>query len=232
MTRREALSHPLAIAGVLVTTASAVVFIALLIAILTGLLANPYAGLVVFVALPALFVMGLVLIPVGVRLRRRAMLRDPTAVVDWPVLDFRLARVRRAAVLITALTAVNILIVLLGGYGALHWMESPSFCGQVCHTPMQPQFTAWRHGPHARVACATCHIGEGARGFVHAKLSGVRQLAHVTTSSYPRPIPPVPRCPRAHRRKPAAVATSPGVRPAIGSVSFENMPMMKRMPRP
>src|SRR5262249_44492064 len=85
---------------------------------------------------------------------------------------------------------VNVVIILLAGYGTLHWMESPNFCGQVCHTPMHPQFTAWGNGPHARVACVACHIGEGAAGFVHAKLSGVRQLMHVATNSYPRPVPP------------------------------------------
>ena len=36
--RREALSHPLAIAGVMVATAAATVFIALLIAMFAGLL--------------------------------------------------------------------------------------------------------------------------------------------------------------------------------------------------
>jgi hypothetical protein len=190
VTRREALSHPLAIAGVLITTVSAVLFIALLIAALAGLLTNPYDGIVVFVVLPALFVMGLVLIPVGVRLRRRAALRHPEAAIDWPVVDFRVAGVRRTALLIAALTAVNIVIVLVAGYGSLHWMESPSFCGQVCHSPMQPQFTAWRSGPHAQIECVTCHIGEGARAFVHAKLAGVRQLVQVTADSYPRPIPP------------------------------------------
>jgi hypothetical protein len=192
--KREALSHPLAIVGVLVTTVSAVLFIALMIAELAGLLENPYAGLIVLVVIPAIFVMGLVLIPIGVSLRRRQLARDQKA-ADWPVVDFRLPRVRRTALLITALTSVNIVIVLLAGYGTLHWMESPSFCGQVCHTPMHPQFTAWRSGPHARVACATCHIGEGARGFVHAKLSGVRQLAQVATNTYPRPIPPGAKMP-------------------------------------
>src|SRR5262245_54067154 len=169
--KRETLSHPLAILGVLVTTASAVLFIALVLAVLAGLLENPYAGLVVFIALPVCFVIGLLLIPMGVRLQRRKLLRDPDAVVDWPVVDFRRVTVRRTTLLITALTAVNVVIILLAGYGTLHWMESPNFCGQVCHTPMHPQFTAWGNGPHARVACVACHIGEGAAGFVHAKLS-------------------------------------------------------------
>ncbi len=190
MTRREALSHPLAITGVVITTVAAVLFIALLLAVLANMLTNPYAGLVVFVALPALFVMGLILIPLGVRKQRQALLRHPGAVADWPVVDLRVVRVRRTALLITALTAVNLVVVLLAGYGSLHWMESPSFCGQVCHAPMQPQFTAWRVGPHAQVACVQCHIGEGARGFVHAKTGGVRQLVELATNSYSRPIPP------------------------------------------
>jgi hypothetical protein len=191
MTRRDALArHPLAIAGALITTASAVAFIALAIAVLAGLFENPYAGLVVFIALPALFVIGLLLIPAGMWLQRRKLERNPTAPDDWPVLDFRLAGVRRTALAITALTAVNIVIVLLAGYGSLHWMESPSFCGQVCHTPMQPQFMAWEGASHARVACVHCHVGEGASGFVHAKLAGVRQLMHVVTNSVPKPIPP------------------------------------------
>jgi hypothetical protein len=187
---REALSHPVAIAGVLVTTASAVLFIALMIAMLAGLEANPYAGLVVFVAIPAAFVAGLVLIPIGIWLRHRQLRRHPDVVADWPVVDFRRVHVRRTVLLVTALTAVNIVIVLVAGYGSLHWMESPVFCGQVCHTPMRPQFTAWGNGPHARIACVTCHIGGGPGAFVHAKLSGVRQLMHVATNSYSRPIPP------------------------------------------
>jgi NapC/NirT cytochrome c family, N-terminal region len=189
-TREPLVRHPVAILGALIATATAVVFIALVIAIFAGLLENPYAGLVVFVAIPAVFVIGLLLIPIGVRLERRKLARDPSAVADWPVIDLRVPRVRKTTVLITALTAINALIILLAGYGSLHWMESPTFCGQVCHTPMQPQFTAWQTGPHGRVACVKCHIGEGPGTFVHAKLSGVRQLVHVATGSYPRPIPP------------------------------------------
>jgi hypothetical protein len=186
--RDAALRHPLSIVGAVLATASAAVFIALVIASLTGWLENPYAGLVVFLLVPAIFVLGLLLIPIGMRLQRRQIAAGGT--VEWPVIDFRLASVRRTTLVIAALTGVNIVILLLAGYGSLHWMESPSFCGQVCHTPMHPQFTAWQQAPHARVACAQCHIGEGAKGFVHAKLSGVRQLVHVMTNSIPKPIPP------------------------------------------
>jgi hypothetical protein len=188
--RLEALvRHPVAIAGAVITTASAVVFIALVIAALAGLFENPYAGLVVFVVIPAIFVFGLLLLPLGMRLQRRKLAHDPAA-GEWPVLDFRQPKVRRTTLAITALTAINVVILLLAGYGSLHWMESPSFCGQVCHTPMHPQFTSWQDAQHAKVACVSCHIGEGPSAFIHAKLAGVRQLVHVATNSFPRPVPP------------------------------------------
>jgi hypothetical protein len=191
VTRSALARHPLAIAGAVIATVAAVVFLALVIGVFAGLFRhNPYAGLVVFVAIPALFILGLLLVPLGMWLQRRKLERDPTAATDWPVVDFRRPEVRRRMLLFVALTAVNVVIVLLAGYGSLHWMESPSFCGQVCHTPMQPQFTSWEGAPHGRIACVNCHIAEGAAGFVQAKLAGTRQLVQVTTASYPRPIPP------------------------------------------
>jgi NapC/NirT cytochrome c family, N-terminal region len=183
------LRHPLSLAGVIVATASAVALVALTIADILGLFRNPYAGLVIFVVLPALFVAGLLLIPFGIWLRRRAARRDPSRSDDWPVIDLRQRRVRSILLGVVALTTVNAVIVLVSGYGALHWMESPSFCGQACHTPMQPQFTAWQNGPHGNVACVACHVGEGAGALVRSKLAGVRQLVHVVTDTYPRPIP-------------------------------------------
>src|SRR4029453_17676765 len=106
---------------------------------LTGWRENPHPGVVGFVLGPGVFGLGLLLTPLGMRLQRRKLAAGDT--VEWPVVDFRLASVRRATLPVTALTAVNIVILLPAGYGSLHWMESPSFCGQACHTPMHPPFT-------------------------------------------------------------------------------------------
>ena len=183
--------HPVSIAGVVLATASAVAFLALLVALLAGLFDNPYAALVVFIALPALLILGLLLIPFGMWLERRRLARHPGAARDWFVIDFRSARTRRLALTIIALTVVNGAIILLAGYGGLHSMESPAFCGQTCHTPMHPQYTAWQDAPHSQVACVQCHIGEGGHAFVKYKMNGMRQLYHVVSNSYPRPIPGV-----------------------------------------
>jgi hypothetical protein len=144
VTSRVALArHPLSIAGALLATATSVAFVALAIAAAAGMFDNPYAGLVIFVVLPALFLLGLLLIPLGMWRQRRNRLRHPTAAAEeWPVLDFSQPNVRRAALIFTALTTVNVVIILLAGYGSLHWMDSASFCGQTCHMPTHPQFTA------------------------------------------------------------------------------------------
>jgi nitrate/TMAO reductase-like tetraheme cytochrome c subunit len=202
--------HPLAIAGAVVSTASAVVFITLVIASLAGMFTNPYAGLVIFIAIPAVFAVGLLMIPAGMWLERRKLLRDPTAVSEWPVIDLRRAEVRQTALAIVGLTAVNVIIILLAGYGGLHAMETPAFCGQSCHTPMHPQFTAWSGAVHAGVPCVECHIGDGAAALVHAKLSGVRQLVMVATNSYPRPIPPGAKMPAGAQAETCLSCHTPG----------------------
>jgi NapC/NirT cytochrome c family protein len=175
--------------GAVIATASGVAFVALAVAAMLDLFTNPYAGLVVFVLVPAMFVVGLLLIPLGIWLRRRALRRDPTMPDEWPIIDLRHRRVRATILVVTALTVVNAVIILVAGYGTLHYMESPSFCGQTCHVPMRPQFIAWQNTPHASVACVSCHVGEGARALVRSKLAGVRQLVHVASGNYPRPIP-------------------------------------------
>jgi hypothetical protein len=77
----------------------------------------------------------------------------------------------------------------VGGYQAYQFTESVTFCGQVCHSVMEPEYTAYRTSPHARVPCVECHIGPGAEWFVKAKLSGAYQVYSVLFNKYSRPIP-------------------------------------------
>ncbi len=186
---RASVRHPVTLVGVVITTVAAVAFLTLVAADMFGMFTNPYAGLVIFIAVPALFVLGLLLIPMGIWLQRRALRRDPSASTDWPVIDLRRSRVRTTVLVLTAMTVVNATLVLLAAQGSLHYMESSEFCGASCHTPMHPQFTAWQNTTHAEVDCVKCHIGDGARALVHYKLAGVRQLVHVISGNYPRPIP-------------------------------------------
>ena len=67
------LRNRLSAIGVALTTASALIFLGLVALDYLGDLQNPYAGLVVFIMVPALFVLGLLLIPFGVWLERRRL---------------------------------------------------------------------------------------------------------------------------------------------------------------
>jgi hypothetical protein len=184
--------NPLSLVGVAVTTTAAVLFAVLFVLESLGAIANPYLGLLVFVTVPLVFVFGLLLIPVGswwARHRRRHQL-EPLA---WPVIDLRDSRHRTLAVAGFVLTAVNIVIVSMAAYGGVHYMDSPAFCGQVCHTTMEPEFSAAAVWPHARVGCAECHVGPGAGAAFEAKLAGTRQLYHIVTNQVPRPVRPPDR---------------------------------------
>ena len=188
-------AHPVAAVGTALTTLSAVLFILLVIIESIGLLENPYLGLLIFVLLPALFVLGLLLIPAGVWLARRRV-RQGKAPFAWRSLDLRDARVRSWVLLLAIATVINTLLVTAASVKAIHYMDSPVFCGQVCHTQMNPHFVQWQRGPvHTKVPCAGCHIGTGAQGFVTAKARGTAQLWHVITGKYPTPVP----TPVAHR---------------------------------
>ena len=92
-------------------------------------------------------------------------------------------------ILVLFFSFVNFSIMGTAAYQAVDYMDSTQFCGQTCHTVMQPEFTAYNNSPHSRVACVECHIGPGAPWFVKAKLSGLRQLYAVAFKTYDRPIP-------------------------------------------
>jgi len=180
-----ALRGRLSAMGIALTTASALIFLFLVALELLGYLHNPYVGIVIFVVLPALFVLGLLLIPAGLWLTRR---HGRTA-AGWPTLDLQDSATRNVLVFVFVATIVNLVIIAMASVGAVEYSESQAFCGQVCHAVMEPEATAHQHGPHAKVACVSCHVGPGAAGFLSAKLNGTRQLWMVTTGGYRRPIP-------------------------------------------
>src|SRR6185295_3658137 len=157
---------PLAVAGMVLTTISAVLFLVVFLADLFGLHTNPYIGLIFFVLLPGVFVLGLLLIPLGAWIeRRRRLAGKPPTELRWPRIDLNDGSQRRMAVAIFALTMANIVIVSLGAYRGVEYMDSVQFCSSACHTVMKPEATAHQNGPHARVACVQCHIGSGAAWF-------------------------------------------------------------------
>jgi hypothetical protein len=182
--------NAITIFGAAVTTTGAVLFLAFFLLDLAGMHSNPYLGMLFFLVCPGLFVAGLAIMPIGMwfaHRRRAAGVKAwrPT----WPKIDLNEAVQRRAALVFFASTVANILIVSVASYSGIEYMDSPQFCGRLCHEVMEPEWAGFQEGAHSRVACIQCHIGPGAPWFVKAKLSGLRQVYAVTFNTHSRPIP-------------------------------------------
>jgi nitrate/TMAO reductase-like tetraheme cytochrome c subunit len=190
--------------GIWLVTVATILWLFALPALVRGETSNPYAGILLLVILPAVFFLGLVLIPVGALLKRRSS--HQTSASQPAVIDLRSPAVRNLYAFIALATGVNVIIGSQLAYSSVNYVEGVSFCGTSCHV-MRPEYVAYQRSVHARVDCVKCHAGPGVSGFVESKMAGVRQLVQVTFNTYPRPIPPkrVPlesseTCERCHDR--------------------------------
>ena len=159
---------------------------------LFGFLGNPYIGIIAFLILPGVFLVGLLLIPLGVareRKRARRAQEKGQSSPRFPVIDLNLDQTRRWVLLFVVLSAANVVILAVATYKGVEVMDSTEFCGTTCHSVMAPEYTAYQRSPHSRVKCVACHIGPGADWFVKAKLSGAWQVISVAFDLYPTPIP-------------------------------------------
>jgi hypothetical protein len=149
---------------------------------------RPYLGILTYTILPGLLWIGLIMMGVGLwkgrRRRKKHGASPPPAVIDLnnPRHRRNLATTALAGFTFFVLTA-------FGSYQAYQVTESVAFCGALCHTVMEPEYTTYQRSPHARVPCTACHIGPGASWFVRSKISGLYQVYAVIADAYPRPIP-------------------------------------------
>jgi nitrate/TMAO reductase-like tetraheme cytochrome c subunit len=148
-----------------------------------------YLGLVTYILLPAVMVMGLLLIPIGMIIKiRRGRKAGVHVQAGWPIVDLNDDRHRNAFFIFAIGTMIFLFLSAFGSYEAFHFTESTQFCGKLCHSVMNPEFTAHQNSPHARVSCVDCHVGPGADWYVRSKLSGLYQVYATLFDKYPRPI--------------------------------------------
>ena len=178
----------LSLTGLVVVLGSLFSFLLLLLLDALAHFANPYVGILTYLVAPGFLVIGLFLALLGAFLRHRQILKTAGPAPSLRI-DLTRPRDRRLFGFFVAGAVVFLLISALGSYQTYHFTESVQFCGQACHGVMQPEFTTYLNGPHARVACAECHIGKGASWYVRSKLSGTYQVYATLADKYPRPIP-------------------------------------------
>src|ERR1017187_7676129 len=128
--------------GVALTTSAAITLIGFwLFEAMNSKPVHPYSGILFILVLPFFFLLGLVLIPVGILFERRRLRREGTLPTDYSKVDLPDATLRRAAILIAGLTVANVLILSLSAYVGVEYMDSARFCGLTCHTVMDRKST-------------------------------------------------------------------------------------------
>jgi len=178
--------------GVILVTSSFIIFLLLEIARLMGILTNAYIGLITYLLLPFLFVVGLLLIPWGWYKYKKASGRSTSQLLRERFSEKETEGSRYGARLfrlIAALTLINVVFMGFAAQQMTSFMDQARFCGTACHSVMNPEWITYQVSPHARVECVECHVGEGIGAAVDAKLNGVWQMISVTFNLYEKPIP-------------------------------------------
>jgi len=182
--------NPLSLIGAALVLISLANIVFLLLADLFGVRAKPYLGIFAYMIFPAILILGLLIVPLGMLLERRRRRRlAPKEIPPYPRIDLNDPRHRGAFAFFTGFTLLFLLLSAVGSYRAYEFTDSVTFCGELCHSVMKPEFTAYQASPHARVRCVDCHVGPGATWYVRSKLSGVYQVYATLFEKFPRPIP-------------------------------------------
>ena len=179
----------LSLVGLVVVMGCLFAFVLLLALDLLAPTANPYLGILAYLLVPAFLVLGLLMLGVGLIIERRRIVRSSDGKAPPLLLvDFSHPHARRRLTVFVASSVAFLLLVAVASYRSYHFSESAGFCGQTCHTVMQPEYATYLHSPHARISCAECHIGPGAAWYVKAKISGLYQVYATTFNKFERPI--------------------------------------------
>ncbi len=178
--------------GIFLASFSFLLFLFLELLRIVRILNSALVGLWSYLLLPALFLLGWILILIGWKRQRKDKNLSSRELLEQ---RFQQDEVKASGVASPVGWAVvfSVFFSLLFLSGAttrmLHFMEEPYFCGTACHSVMEPEWVSYQQSPHAHVGCAECHVGEGLGAMISAKLNGMWQMISVSFNLYEQPIP-------------------------------------------
>ena len=150
---------------------------------------NTYMGILTYIIIPSILILGLMLIAYGIIRERKRERQGKIREQRLPIIDLNDPKKRAMFVTFSVGTIVLMLFSAFGSFKAYEYTETDEFCGTVCHSVMEPEYTAYLDSPHSRVGCVGCHIGSGTSWYVKSKFSGAYQVYSVMFNKYSRPIP-------------------------------------------
>ncbi len=175
--------------GMAIVVASITSIVFLFMTEFVGSRESPYLGIFTYIIFPAFMILGLAIVVLGMLIERRRRRKLGAEANAYPSLDLNDPRTRSKLLVLIVLTFAFLFVSAFGSYRAYEYTDSVAFCGELCHSVMAPEFTAYKASPHARVKCVDCHVGPGAGWYVRSKLSGAYQVYSVMFKKFPRPVP-------------------------------------------
>ncbi len=177
-------SNPVsAIGGVLAGGGLILTALFILVFMASGDMMNPYYGALGFLGLPMLISLGAAIIGIG-----KFIFRNRDERPFW-IEQFNIKNEKKALTVFLGTTGGFVFLLGLGGMQSSKFMNSARFCGQTCHSVMEPEAVAHANSAHSGINCVNCHVGEGAKGLLVSKIRGSWQIISLMTNHYQRPIP-------------------------------------------
>ena len=131
--------NPISLTGAVLTTSSAFTVIAFwLFEIVLGGGASryPYAGILFYLVLPTVFIIGLLLMPLGALLRRHQLLKRGELPELYPKVDLGEPLLRRGGGVFNLATLLNIFLFTTGSHQCTQYPGSVEFWGPTSHPGM------------------------------------------------------------------------------------------------
>jgi hypothetical protein len=185
---RTLFRHPLAAVGGALFLAGGFFFVILFLLDVTSGEENPYRSIVTFVVAPFIITLGVGLFIISAWLQVRAARKKGEKVKFRLSIEPTDPAYMKNLYIFLGLCAAFLFLVGYSGTKAFEVTDSVPFCGETCHTVMEPQNVTYHDSPHARVKCVDCHIGPGASFWVKSKIDGLRQVYATAFDTYSRPI--------------------------------------------
>ena len=120
-------SNPLSLVGVVLTTLGGGLWLFLLPTLWRGSAENPYLGILSFMILPGVFIFGLILIPIGIFIKRAGLKKRGLPWTDLPPLSLDSPELRKLLAFVAATTVANVIIASQCNAGdrlADDWVEA------------------------------------------------------------------------------------------------------------
>jgi nitrate/TMAO reductase-like tetraheme cytochrome c subunit len=176
--------------GLIITFIGALLTLFSTIMAISGVTSSPYLGIFSYMVFPAVIIFGGLVFLFGTRRESRRRKRTGTTdALPYPKLDLNDRRQRRKFSIISVILFFVFILLAVVGYNGFLFTESNRFCGMLCHVVMEPEYTAYKHSPHARVRCVDCHVGPGTSFYVKSKMSGAGMVSKTILANYTTPIP-------------------------------------------